>query len=1583
MAIRATPPPRGVVADSGARSDVEPTCINSKRDCDGRLRSAIWTAAKREASTGLSTRSDRLVFKHIVSRREFNVAYETVRHPNIVLYHSRHEYVPGEHWVVMDYCQGKTLSDVIEDWKQRSSPSADVDGAAAVSLPRGGQRDVLSIMTQLLAAVEHLHVMCKLVHRDIKPDNIIVGSDGHVTVIDLDLVKLIAGSHHVDTGMHTPGYAAPERLQVQPTCTAASDMWSVGCILYELIALRLPFPPGHVSPFLPLLCATTLHRQKMFDEEWLTRISRLTTALLQKQPADRPTVVTVLRHLGRSCEFPDFDFDSFSGGLNDETALSPHLPRAAVSTGARSGTGANGFDVKAARQQLALAYQSTTFRYMDLSVPSDDKVEPLNFHDVFVLLHVAPVRNGSEGAPNVAAGKEVKAKVVPRIADAAITSSNGRSEPGEMTFATRKDIRAKQVPGMAADHNQRLVLIEADAGWGKSTMLRDLARTQDDSDACGFLIVHADLRTVLEMPPVTAAGSQSQLYSHAADGAVRMLADYLTASRLNDDVSRKLLSHLLSRDRADPVVWLFDALDEVSANPSWNPAVQAILTRKVADNDIVVFTARPNRSDRVQSSGWDAMRLAVRRWSPSDVEKYITAFASQVTSSAAEKSKCESTCRSTMDLLASTEFEAVPLFCELACYHAAIRDGPPPVSIASMFEAVLKAVLRHDIRKHLGTQHRITATMLSSHIDSNHPRQLQRAFEAAEAVGWAVVSMDETGWINLTDDEASALLPSALAIDVARSLNLNLTSWLTAGAHNGWLAPEPTKVRNRYTFLRKLFAEYMAFRRLKGHFEARRKLPRMVTLEPRWHVPLSLLADDVAATCSRIMMTSSASILVTFVRKLRRLLKAAMTAPPAQVDDFFGLYREDAAEGWVPRRFPAFARSGYAACVRQIVAVLHVVHRTEARITPRDAINAAASKVVDMLTIRFASSRRAAACRRIFVDVDDRWSEIVTVHALIQAVGTGDAAFVKWLIDANDMTKRAAAKYGDALWAAVQTAAIRSNERGILEVLRVFTDDARVTVCSAAAAGDIQLVRSKLQSTDVTSEELFLAAEQCINGGLWRDVRDAFEQSMIAHGIDRAEMPDGWLSYLTQAGDRGAHIVDVSGLLKCVDSLPHGFGQNSPDLRYVGSRDANTVASILSPGVYLIIGDGPLAVELAPLTFVGDEFLDGCTGLTALDPTPLAHLTSVGQSFLAGCTGLTALDLTPLAHLTSVGGAFLRGCTGLTVLDLTPLEDLASAGHELLCGCTGLAELHLTPLTSLGSWFLRGCSNLTVLDLTPLAQMASLDDGFLYGCTGLTELDLAPLALVTSVGGGFLSLCTGLTKLVLTPLVNLRSVADMFLRGCSGLTVLDLTSLARLTTVGDGFLAECSRLTALNLTSLSHLSCVGDEFLRGCSGLTVLDLRPLAHLTSVGDGFLAQCTGLTELHLTLPARLTSVGDSFLRGCTRLTVLDLTPFTHLSSVGHGFLAYCTRLTELTLTPLACLTSVGDSFLNGCTGLTALDLTPLGHLDRVGRGFLANCTSLRELVLPGGYVTTEDLSVRFESSCGRQAVRGTARRCRRPS
>jgi hypothetical protein len=141
------------------------------------------------------------------------------------------------------------------------------------------------------------------------------------------------------------------------------------------------------------------------------------------------------------------------------------------------------------------------------------------------------------------------------------------------------------------------------------------------------------------------------------------------------------------------------------------------------------------------------------------------------------------------------------------------------------------------------------------------------------------------------------------------------------------------------------------------------------------------------------------------------------------------------------------------------------------------------------------------------------------------------------------------------------------------------------------------------------------------------------------------------------------------------------------------------------------------------------SLLQGCSGLTTLDLSPLSRVTEVQESFLEGCSGLTKLDLSPLSQVTEVRWAFLQGCSGLTTLDLSPLSRVTVVQESFLQGCSGLTTLDLSPLsqvTEVQGSFLQGCSGLTSLDLSPLSQVTEVQESFLWDCPRIRVVENAP-----------------------------------------------------------------------------------------------------------------------------------------------------------------------------------------------------------------------------------------------------------------
>lgn len=115
-----------------------------------------------------------------------------------------------------------------------------------------GIRAKVGLLMQVCGAVEFAHQQL-VVHRDLKPDNILVMADGTPKLLDFGIAKLLAADaddrHTRDAGTapYTPAYAAPEQLLGEPI-TTGTDVYALGCVLYRLLTGKLPFDSAIEPP---------------------------------------------------------------------------------------------------------------------------------------------------------------------------------------------------------------------------------------------------------------------------------------------------------------------------------------------------------------------------------------------------------------------------------------------------------------------------------------------------------------------------------------------------------------------------------------------------------------------------------------------------------------------------------------------------------------------------------------------------------------------------------------------------------------------------------------------------------------------------------------------------------------------------------------------------------------------------------------------------------------------------------------------------------------------------------------------------------------------------------------------------------------------------------------------------------------------------------------------------------------------------------------------------------------------------------------------------------------------------------------
>lgn len=149
---------------------------------------------------------------------------EALRHPNIVRFIEVYKTKKGKLCIIMDYADGGDLADKVKEQKGRAFSEA----------------QILDWFTQICLGMKHIHDR-KIIHRDLKGQNVFLTSKGIVQIGDFGIAKVLAATMaKAKTCVGTPYYLSPEIVQSQPY-TLSTDVWSMGVMLYELCALKPPF----------------------------------------------------------------------------------------------------------------------------------------------------------------------------------------------------------------------------------------------------------------------------------------------------------------------------------------------------------------------------------------------------------------------------------------------------------------------------------------------------------------------------------------------------------------------------------------------------------------------------------------------------------------------------------------------------------------------------------------------------------------------------------------------------------------------------------------------------------------------------------------------------------------------------------------------------------------------------------------------------------------------------------------------------------------------------------------------------------------------------------------------------------------------------------------------------------------------------------------------------------------------------------------------------------------------------------------------------------------------------------------------
>lgn len=232
---------------------------------------------------------------------ELNIL-SSLKHPNIVEYiHREHIKQTQELYMYMEYCGGGDLGGVIKELKQKGKLAK--------------EDFVWRILSQLLAALYRCHYGVDppepgdsarpadprliasrtnptILHRDLKPENIFLDGDKAVKLGDFGLSKLMQSHDFASTYVGTPFYMSPEICAAE-RYTLKSDIWAVGCIMYELCTRD---PPFNAQTHLQLVNKIRKGDVAPLPKEYSKELSGVIKNCLSTNPMYRPDTETLINH---------------------------------------------------------------------------------------------------------------------------------------------------------------------------------------------------------------------------------------------------------------------------------------------------------------------------------------------------------------------------------------------------------------------------------------------------------------------------------------------------------------------------------------------------------------------------------------------------------------------------------------------------------------------------------------------------------------------------------------------------------------------------------------------------------------------------------------------------------------------------------------------------------------------------------------------------------------------------------------------------------------------------------------------------------------------------------------------------------------------------------------------------------------------------------------------------------------------------------------------------------------------------------------------------------------------------------------
>nr|XP_018673190.1 serine/threonine-protein kinase Nek10 [Ciona intestinalis] len=209
--------------------------------------------------------------------RELSIIREQLRHPNVVRYYSTFQ-ENDKLYIEMELIEGASLQDYFNSLKEKKEP-----GMGEIRLWR--------VFIQMCLALRYLHCDKRIVHRDLSPNNVMLGENDKVTITDFGLAKQKPDSSKMMSVVGTILYSCPEIIKNEPYNEKA-DIWALGCILYQMATLDPPFLTSNMLSLAKNICDGEF--PPIPDDGTYTKlVNKTVSCCLTVEPSERPDIIGV------------------------------------------------------------------------------------------------------------------------------------------------------------------------------------------------------------------------------------------------------------------------------------------------------------------------------------------------------------------------------------------------------------------------------------------------------------------------------------------------------------------------------------------------------------------------------------------------------------------------------------------------------------------------------------------------------------------------------------------------------------------------------------------------------------------------------------------------------------------------------------------------------------------------------------------------------------------------------------------------------------------------------------------------------------------------------------------------------------------------------------------------------------------------------------------------------------------------------------------------------------------------------------------------------------------------------------------